>query len=268
MKDFFKGRILLGDTETTGLSAEVNRLFEIALVEVVDGKLTGRVFHELVDPGLELEDGAKEVTGQTREDIRGTLIRQGKYHGPKIDIEKTMDLDKIKVQKFEDIADSFLEFVGDSPLMFHNEAYDRQFIDNEMVRLERPKLSETNEFYCSLLIANNHPTRQGRRNTLQQLAQDYKVDLSERDVHSALVDTKILYGVVKSIFEEKRDLGIGLNLSQKSFSETTLPKIKIRKFDGAGRLPVYEPSEDEANVHKKMMGNIKSKSGSDIELTF
>ncbi len=45
-----KNRVVVIDTETTGLTAKLNRIIEIACVEILDGQLTGSVFTSLVNP--------------------------------------------------------------------------------------------------------------------------------------------------------------------------------------------------------------------------
>lgn len=268
MHQFFEGYMYVGDTETTGIAHEINRLYEVALVELYNGEPTGRYFHELVDPEQELEQGAQDVTGETRENIRWQLMKQGKYKGDKVDFEKMINLDHISVQKFADIAPALREFVGNHPVVFHNAQFDRDFIDNEFIRLGESPLSETNKFVCSLEIAKNHPTRQGRRNTLDQLAKDYKVSLDGREFHGALIDSNILVGVAKAIFEEKRDLGLSVQLDNKRSSGSTLTKIKTRKFEGRGRLIVSGAADNEVEAHKAVMDKIKGRSGSEMDLAF
>src|SRR5690606_37534998 len=75
------------DTETTGLSWEKgNRVVEIACVELVDRSPTGRSFQRYIDPQRDMEPGAEQVTGLSREFLAGKPL-------------------------FADIVEEFLDFV-------------------------------------------------------------------------------------------------------------------------------------------------------------
>ena len=56
------------DTETTGLEIEEgHRVLELGCVEMVDRKITRRHFHHYINPQREIDDGALEVHGITRD---------------------------------------------------------------------------------------------------------------------------------------------------------------------------------------------------------
>src|SRR5207244_12772172 len=64
-------RYIILDTETTGLDAKQgHRIIEIAAVEVVDRRLTGRSAHFYVNPEREIDAGATDVHGLTWETLR------------------------------------------------------------------------------------------------------------------------------------------------------------------------------------------------------
>ncbi len=56
-------RLIILDTETTGLSPAEGRIVEIAAVEMLDGKLTGREFHHLLNPEHPISEGITEIIG-------------------------------------------------------------------------------------------------------------------------------------------------------------------------------------------------------------
>ena len=56
-------RLIILDTETTGLSPAEGRIVEIAAVEMLDGKLTGREFHHLLNPEHPISEEITEITG-------------------------------------------------------------------------------------------------------------------------------------------------------------------------------------------------------------
>ena len=58
------------DTETTGLStADDHRIIEIGCVELVNRRLTGKTFHQYINPEREIDSGAIEVHGITNESL-------------------------------------------------------------------------------------------------------------------------------------------------------------------------------------------------------
>ena len=59
-------RQIILDTETTGLRVEEgHRVIEIACLEMIDRKLTGKQFHCYINPEREVEAGAFAVHGIT-----------------------------------------------------------------------------------------------------------------------------------------------------------------------------------------------------------
>lgn len=57
-------RLIILDTETTGLSPAEGRIVEIAAVEMLDGKLTGREFHHLLNPEHPISEVITEIIGR------------------------------------------------------------------------------------------------------------------------------------------------------------------------------------------------------------
>ena len=57
-------RLIILDTETTGLSPAEGRIVEIAAVEMLDGKLTGREFHHLLNPEHPISECITEIIGR------------------------------------------------------------------------------------------------------------------------------------------------------------------------------------------------------------
>ena len=66
-------RIVL-DTETTGLEpSEGHRVIEIACVELFDRRPTGRNFHRYLNPERDIDIGATQVHGLTRDFLADML---------------------------------------------------------------------------------------------------------------------------------------------------------------------------------------------------
>jgi DNA polymerase III subunit epsilon len=164
-------RQVVVDTETTGLEVgQGHRIVEIGAVEIVDRKLTGRHFHRYVDPDRDIDDGAFEVHGISREFLAD------KPH-------------------FAEVAEEFLDFVRGAELIIHNAPFDVAFIDAELGRLNgrTRRIAEACRITDSLALARGkHP---GQKNSLDALCRRYQVDNSARDLHGALLDAEILADV-------------------------------------------------------------------------
>ena len=63
------------DTETTGLEvSQGHRIIEIGCVELVNRRITGRHYHQYIDPQRDIDVGAMEVHGITSEFLAGKPI--------------------------------------------------------------------------------------------------------------------------------------------------------------------------------------------------
>ena len=108
-------REIVLDTETTGLDPKSgHRVIEIACIEIEDYLPTGRNFHRFIDPQRDIDPEAEKVHGISRRSLLG---------------KPTFD--------HEDICDAFLDFVGDAPVVAHNAAFDRGFINHELEQAGR-----------------------------------------------------------------------------------------------------------------------------------
>jgi DNA polymerase-3 subunit epsilon len=95
------------DTETTGLEVEqMHRIIEIGCVELFNRRPTGRVFHRYLNPERDIDEGAQQVHGLTREQL-------------------------LKEPKFGEVAAQFLEFIAGAQLIIHNAPFDVAFLDAE-----------------------------------------------------------------------------------------------------------------------------------------
>jgi DNA polymerase-3 subunit epsilon len=161
-------RQVILDTETTGLSADQgHRIIEIGCVELVNRKLTGKHYHQYINPQREVEAGALAVHGITDEFLR----------------------DK---PTFHVISHKFMEFVDGAELIIHNAAFDIGFINAELALLKKSWNPITH--YCrivdTLLLARQMHV--GQRNSLDALCKRYGIDNSQRELHGALLDAHLL----------------------------------------------------------------------------
>ena len=160
-------RQIILDTETTGLDArQGHRIIEVAAVEMHNRKLTGNHFHRYINPDRDIDEGAMQVHGITRDFLQ----------------------DK---PRFADISTEFVEFIRNAELIIHNAAFDVGFINAEFGLLGLPALDAlTSNVVDTLSMARAlHP---GQRNNLDALCKRYGVDNANRTLHGALIDCELL----------------------------------------------------------------------------
>ena len=226
-------RQIVLDTETTGLEHNSgHRIIEIGAVEVENRKLTGRHYHQYINPERDIDAGAQEVHGITRESL----------------------LDK---PVFADIAGDFLEFVTGAELVIHNAPFDVGFLDHELKLCGRNiKLGSVCSVVDSLLLARSrHP---GQKNNLDALCKRYFVDNSQRDLHGALLDAEILADLYLVMTGGQTDLGLGGSQSNSSAMNKVIEHRHV-----AQRKPglVLQPSVEELGAHSARLSSMLEKNG-------
>ena len=162
------------DTETTGLEVEQqHRIIEIGCVELFNRRLTGRRFHQYLNPERDIDEGAVQVHGLTRERLA-------------------------KEPTFSHVHGEFLEFIRDAELIIHNAPFDVAFLNAELARIAlQQRVSDLCRVLDTLALARQmHP---GQRNSLDALCKRYSVDNSHREYHGALLDARILAEVYLAI---------------------------------------------------------------------
>lgn len=160
-------REIILDVETTGLDPKSgHRVIELACVEVVDFIPTGQTFHELIHPDREIDPDAERVHGISLASLQG----KPRFHEPAI-------------------ADAFLAFVADAPLIAHNAPFDRGFINHELGLCGKPALPDERWIDTLALAKRRFP---GMYNSLDALCKRFKISLAEREKHGALIDCRLL----------------------------------------------------------------------------
>ena len=235
-------RQIILDTETTGIDPrEGHRLIEIGAVEMVNRRLTGKSYHQYINPEREIEAEAVGVHGITNERVADEPL-------------------------FAEIADEFWSFIEGAELVIHNAPFDVGFIDHELERLNRargePRLGPVAE-HCKILdtlvmARDKHP---GQRNSLDALCKRYEIDNGRRVLHGALLDAEILADVYLAMTGGQT----ALSLDASGGSEGGVAGsggFAIRRLSlEPGRLTVLSPGEQELAAHRAALSRIREAAG-------
>ena len=213
------------DTETTGLDPKNgDKLIEIGCVEIIDRKITGNTYRQLINPGKANSQESIEITG-----ITDDMLKDKPF--------------------FNEMAQVFLEFIGDSKLIAHNATFDINFINYELQEIGLEPLK--NEVIDSLVLAKlKFP---GKKNNLDVLCERFNVDKTarEKNGHGALLDAQLLADVYLKLTEEEQGNFFNDNTNKKDNTslsfEDFLNSIKNNKKLEARN---FKPTQEELDNHK------------------
>lgn len=221
-------REIVLDTETTGFEPHLgHRLVELACLEIEDYLPTGRSFHVYIDPERDMPPEAEKVHGLSAAFLKG----------------KPKFADK-------EIHHDFLEFVGDAPIIAHNAGFDRAFINYELGVVGREPLHEDRWIDTLAIARKKFP---GMHNSLDALCKRFKVSLSEREKHGALIDARLLAAVY---LELKGGRALTLELTSHAMAAQAVAIAKAGAY-GARPRPLASRSTDaERELHAKFIRDV------------
>ena len=228
-------RQIVLDTETTGLEVQDgHRVIEIGCVELLNRRPTGRTFHQYLNPQRPIDPGAAEVHGITAEFLEDKPV-------------------------FPEIAADFVDFVTGAELIIHNAPFDLGFLNHELALLgdasERgPDTPTALEQVCGvldtlLLARERHP---GQRNSLDALCKRYSVDNTDRSLHGALLDARILADLYLVMTGGQASLSLAAENDEEHGAVSA-----IRRVDRSGlTLIVRTPNAEEMAAHRDKLAAI------------
>jgi len=222
-------REIVLDTETTGLSPDNgDRIVEIGCVELINHVPTNNTYQVYLNPEKDMDPGAEKVHGLTNEFL----------------------LDK---PKFIEIADSFLDFIGDSNLIAHNADFDINFLNSELVRAKKDKINNDRVIDTLKIARSKFP---GARNSLDALCKRFFVDNSNRSLHGALLDSELLAEVYLELVGGKEP---DLQFSTKTIKTDNIQNRTSKASRRKNMLKSRITSIDEKN-HKDFLASLPKKS--------
>jgi DNA polymerase-3 subunit epsilon len=216
-------REIVLDTETTGLDPNFgDRVVEIGCIELLNHIPTGETYHQYVNPERSMPDEAYAVHGLSEAFLSDYPV-------------------------FADIADAFLEFVGDAKLVIHNAAFDMKFLNAELERLDRTSIPMSRAIDTVQMARQRFP---GAQASLDALCRRFEIDNSARDKHGALLDADLLASVYLELTGGRQP---GLELATQSRSAAA----ETRKVERVMRpARPHAPTPEEEAAHAKMLEKI------------
>ena len=206
------------DTETTGLSVrDGHRIVEIGCIELDNLVPTKNIFHFYLNPERKVSDKAFQVHGYSDEFLATK-------------------------QKFAEIADDFLDFIGDKKIIIHNAEFDIGHLNNELLLIGKSKIKNSNVIDTLELARNKFP---GSGISLDALCKRFRIDNSKREKHSALVDCELLSKVYINLIDQKEPT---LNLVEDNKTKISLSEGGLEYYK-----KVIVPSDKELSDHKEFL---------------
>jgi DNA polymerase III subunit epsilon len=218
------------DTETTGLNASGgDRILELACVELVGRKLTGKSLHLYINPERDSHEDALRVHGITSEFLA----------------------DK---PKFAEVAEKIVAFVQDAEILIHNAPFDLAFLDAELARVNQPKFAEhVSRVTDTLVMAKDQFP--GKRNSLDALCDRFEIDRSSRTFHGALLDAQLLADVYIHMTRGQDAL-----LAEPGTASGSSSGVTRADFTGLD-LVVLPANETETSAHEAVLTQLDKVSG-------
>tara|TARA_A100001011_G_scaffold239552_1_gene247537 strand:+ start:19 stop:684 length:666 start_codon:yes stop_codon:yes gene_type:complete len=206
------------DTETTGLSVrDGHRIVEIGCIELDNLVPTKNIFHIYLNPERKVTEKAFEVHGYSDEFLSTK-------------------------QKFNEIADDFIEFIKDKKIIIHNAEFDIGHLNNELGLAGKKKINKSNVIDTLELARNKFP---GSGISLDALCKRFRIDNSKRMKHTALIDCELLAKVYINLIDQKEPT---LNLTDNSETKLSIRQDNLEYFK-----KVIIPTEKELLDHKEYL---------------
>ena len=207
-------RYIVLDTETTGLDPDDgHKIIEIGCIEILNRNITNNTFHKYINPNREIDVEASKIHGLTNNFLKDKPV-------------------------FEEIYLELREYISNSPIIIHNAPFDIGFLKKEHTTASANDKFLDNEIIDSLKLARK--ISPGKKNTLDALCERYSVDNSDRTLHGALLDAKLLAFVY-----------LKMTIGQNNFSDLT-SEHNVNDYTKTvidDDFKIIEPSDEDKKLH-------------------
>jgi len=222
-------REIVLDTETTGLDPNSgDRVVEIGLVELENLVPTGVTRQWYLNPERDMPEGAFRVHGLSAEFLADKPL-------------------------FPAVADEFLMFIGDAPLIAHNADFDMKFVNAELVKAGKLPIPKSRSIDTVMMARRKFP---GAQASLDALCRRFNIDNTHRTRHGALLDAELLAEVYLELKGGRQpDL---VPVAEIVVSTTTVEIIAT--ISGVAIRPPrpHAPSSAELEAHAAMLAKLKA----------
>ncbi len=217
-------REIVLDTETTGLDpAAGHRIVEIGCLELINHLPSGAIFQRYLNPERDMPSDAFDVHGLSDEFLADKPL-------------------------FKDVADGFVDFIADAPLVIHNARFDIGFVNAELGRIGRPGLESARAIDTVELARRKQP---GAPANLDALCRRFGIDNSGREKHGAMLDAELLAEVYLELIGGRQP-ALGLQRHEQ-------PATAPRDTESPARPPrAHGPSSDELAAHAAFIDSLES----------
>ena len=207
-------RYIVLDTETTGLDPDDgHKIIEIGCTEILNRNITNNTFHKYINPNREIDVEASKIHGLTNSFLKDKPV-------------------------FEEIYPELREYISNSPIIIHNAPFDIGFLKKEHSTITVSDDFLDNEIIDSLKLARK--ISPGKKNTLDALCERYSIDNSDRTLHGALLDAKLLAFVY-----------LKMTIGQNNFTDLT-SEGNVNGYTKTvvdDDFKIIEPSDEDQKLH-------------------
>ena len=221
-------REIILDTETTGLDPITgHRIIEIGCVEIINRVKTGKFFHKYINPRRDVPLEAFRVHGLSTEFLKDKPF-------------------------FEDVAQEFIDFIGDANLVIHNAKFDMRFLNHELALAGKEQIEFSRAIDTLLIARKKFP---GSPASLDALCKRFGVSLDSRTKHGALLDSELLYEVYFEL--------CGGSQNKMEFSYSSYQKNIYTNIENSQSIKILEKrkpqiTEQELEEHKEFLKKLKN----------
>jgi DNA polymerase-3 subunit epsilon len=220
-------REIVLDTETTGMDpASGDRIVEIGCVELMNHVATGRTLHLYLNPERDVPAEAVAVHGLTYDFLK-------------------------KHPTFAEVVDKFVDFIADDICVAHNADFDMKFLNAELKALGFPAIPPRRVVDTVAIARRKFP---GSPASLDALCRRFNVDLSERTLHGALLDSQLLAEVYLELLGGRQH---GLTLEPALKNQAQL-EVQVAESRLPRPLRKFPASESERAAHAAMLEKLKN----------
>lgn len=224
-------RAIVFDTETTGLDpAAGHRIVEIGCVETIDFIPTGKVWHQYLNPERDVPPEVVAVHGITGEFLADKPV-------------------------FAQVFADLLDFLGhDTKLIAHNAAFDMKFLNAELRTAGHPGIKPARVVDTLAIVREKFP---GAPASLDALCKRFEIDNSDRELHGALLDARLLAEVYLALMGgRQRGLGFEEDSAAGKQAQEALEPAPANTGNALRPRRIFAPSEEDIAAHAALVESL------------